>query len=210
MKLYIMRHGETDWNKSRRLQGQSDIELNEFGRMLARKTRDGLRDVAFDLIITSPLKRARETAEIVRGEREILLLEDQRIQEMSFGSYEGLCCKGEECEITDPEFHNFFEAPDHYRAPKDGEDFGTFCKRVEDFLHELYAKEEYQDYTILISAHGAVLRAMLRDMKQIPLRRFWEGGVYGNCALFIASVTDGQVRIERENVTYYNDEVEVW
>lgn len=172
MKLYIMRHGETDWNKEKRLQGQSDIELNEFGRELAYKTRDGLKDIAFDFAITSPLKRAKETARIVVGDRNIPLIEDERIKEMGFGSYEGLRCKGEDCDITDEQFQNFFKAPQNYRAPEDGEDFETFCCRVGNFLRELYRKEEYQDSTILISVHGAVLCAMLKDMKQNPMQMF--------------------------------------
>ena len=61
MKLYIVRHGETEWNKARRIQGQVDIPLNEFGRRLARKTAKGLSDITFDLCYSSPLSRARET-----------------------------------------------------------------------------------------------------------------------------------------------------
>ena len=59
MKLYIVRHGETDWNKSRRVQGFSDIPLNDYGIYLAGETAKGLRDVAFDLAYTSPLIRAK-------------------------------------------------------------------------------------------------------------------------------------------------------
>ena len=84
MKLYLIRHGETDWNKERKLQGKSDIELNTFGRTLARKTAKHLRDLSFDLAITSPLKRAKETAEILLEGREIPLLEDERLAEMGF------------------------------------------------------------------------------------------------------------------------------
>ena len=65
MKIYFVRHGETDWNKERKIQGQVDIPLNEFGRHLARETAKGLRDVPFDVCFTSPLGRARETAEII-------------------------------------------------------------------------------------------------------------------------------------------------
>lgn len=210
MKLYIMRHGETDWNKERRLQGQSDIELNDYGRELAYKTRDGLKEVPFDFVITSPLKRARETAEIVKGERDIPIIEDARIKEMSFGAYEGLRCKGENCDIPKEIMKAFFEEPENYQAPQDGEDFETFCRRIKDFLQELYEKEEYQDSTILITVHGAVIRAVLRAIKDTPLHSFWEGGVYGNCAALIVKVTDGKPLIERENALYYDDEVEVW
>ena len=60
MKLYIVRHGETDWNKERRIQGQADIPLNGFGRHLAEETGKGLSDIAFDICISSPLSRAVE------------------------------------------------------------------------------------------------------------------------------------------------------
>lgn len=210
MKLYIMRHGETDWNRSKKLQGRADIELNEFGRTLAYKTRDGLKDVDFDLVITSPLKRAKETAWIVRGERGIPVIEDARIEEMGFGIYEGMCCKGPECNITDKEFEHFFTEPQNYKAPEGGESFDEFCARTADFLNELYAKEEYQDSTILISAHGAVLCAMLKEMKKHPMSMFWKAGVHRNCAFSIVNVTDGIPVIEQEDVVCYEDDVEAW
>ena len=63
MKLYLIRHGETDWNKEFKIQGSSDIELNEYGRELAFITREGLRHIPFDIAYTSPLKRAKEFLE---------------------------------------------------------------------------------------------------------------------------------------------------
>ena len=94
MKLYLIRHGETDWNKTRRLQGQVDIPLNDFGRKLARETAPALQTVPFEVVYTSPLLRAKETAELVIGDRKIPMIEDTRIMEMGFGEYEGLICKG--------------------------------------------------------------------------------------------------------------------
>ena len=89
MKIYLIRHGETDWNLEQRLQGATDIPLNENGLELARETAQGLKEVPFDLIYTSPLKRAKQTAEILRGERDIPLIEEPRIREICFGIYEG-------------------------------------------------------------------------------------------------------------------------
>ena len=62
--LYIMRHGRTDWNEQYRLQGGTDIPLNEEGRRMAREAAETYRDVEFDLCYVSPLQRARETAEL--------------------------------------------------------------------------------------------------------------------------------------------------
>ena len=64
MKLYIIRHGETAWNVEGRLQGQSDTELNENGVRLAKVTAEGLKNIPFDLGISSPLRRAKHTSTI--------------------------------------------------------------------------------------------------------------------------------------------------
>ena len=66
MKLYMVRHGETDWNKVRKMQGQVDIPLNEFGRHLAVETGKGLKDISFDLCISSPLSLPEETSRFIR------------------------------------------------------------------------------------------------------------------------------------------------
>ena len=73
MNLYIMRHGETDWNKLGKLQGSVDIPLNEFGIDLAEKTRDGFRKegITFDKVFSSPYVRARKTAEIMIGDADV-------------------------------------------------------------------------------------------------------------------------------------------
>ena len=85
MRLYIVRHGETQWTKERKIQGQVDIPLNEFGRTLAVKTARGLSDITFDLCYSSPLSRARETAELILEGRQTRIIEDARIAEMGFG-----------------------------------------------------------------------------------------------------------------------------
>ena len=90
MMLYIVRHGETDWNRQKKVQGHTDIPLNEYGRHLAEETAEGMKDIPIDIGYTSPLKRARETAEIILKGRNIPLLDEPRIQEIGFGIYEGI------------------------------------------------------------------------------------------------------------------------
>lgn len=89
MDIYLIRHGETDWNKEKKLQGVTDIPLNAYGIELAEKTAEGLKDVPFDRIYTSPLIRAKKTAEIIRGNRPIDLVVKEELKEISFGDYEG-------------------------------------------------------------------------------------------------------------------------
>ena len=91
MRLYMVRHGETDWNKAKKVQGRADIPLNAYGRELAEKTAEGLRGISFDLAYTSPLSRAKETAQIVLQGRKIPLIEEPQIQEICFGVMKALC-----------------------------------------------------------------------------------------------------------------------
>ena len=85
MKIYLVRHGETGWNRIHKLQGQSDIELNDVGRELAEETAEGLKDIDFGLIYSSPLNRAYETALILRRDRQQEILTDKRLLEINFG-----------------------------------------------------------------------------------------------------------------------------
>ena len=90
MLLYFIRHGQTDWNKDMRMQGQSDIPLNENGRESAIEAGKTLANTHIDLAFSSPLKRAKETAELVLAGRDIPIIEDKRIEEICFGICEGM------------------------------------------------------------------------------------------------------------------------
>lgn len=209
MKIYFVRHGETDWNKERKIQGQVDIPLNEFGRHLARETAKGLRDVLFDVCFTSPLGRARETAEIILQGRDVPILEDKRILEMNFGVLEGKCCSKEGWDVPDS-FQMFFDDPVHYQAPEGGEDFQAVRERTGDFLNWLFAQEQYRDSTVLVTTHGAAMAGLLNNLKKKPLAEYWGVGVHKNCGVTEVDVTDGRIDIISENKVYYTDVVKPW
>ncbi|MBR5474123.1 MAG: histidine phosphatase family protein, partial [Lachnospiraceae bacterium] len=111
MKVYLVRHGETDWNLVRRIQGNADIPLNEKGRAVARATAEAIKEMPIDVIFSSPLVRARETAEILVAGRGMEVQVDSRLKEIAFGEFEGITWK----EIdTLPEYRSiwrFFEDP---------------------------------------------------------------------------------------------------
>lgn len=209
MKLYIVRHGETDWNKKRKLQGQVDIPLNEFGKHLAVETGKGLAGIPFGLCISSPLGRALETARLILSGRDVPITTDKRIMEMSFGAWEGECCSKEGWSLPD-EFHKFFDDPGHYKAPEGGEDFDMIKKRIAEFLSELYQREDLKDKNILITTHGAALCGMINVIKNDPISEYWGQGVHKNCAVTEIEVTDGVPVIISENRVYYKDEVKGW
>ncbi|MDE5966403.1 MAG: histidine phosphatase family protein, partial [Lachnospiraceae bacterium] len=89
MEIYIVRHGETLWNRDKKLQGSTDIELSDYGRYLAIETGKNLSHVHFDRVFSSPLKRAYETACLIRPQQKNEIITDDRIRELNFGIYEG-------------------------------------------------------------------------------------------------------------------------
>ncbi|MDE6219495.1 MAG: histidine phosphatase family protein [Lachnospiraceae bacterium] len=203
MKLYIIRHGETEWNVKRRFQGRSDIPLNDEGRRLAHITAEALKSVPFTKIYTSPLKRAYETAMIIKGEREIPVIVEPRIIEIGFGEYEGFCCGKDNYNIPDPEFMNFFDKPEAYKPPNGAEGIEELKARTADFLQEIVYNKNMESDTILVSTHGAALRGILSNINKLGIEDFWRGGVHKNCAVTLADVRDGRAVIIEEGKTYY-------
>ena len=126
MKLYIIRHGETKLNALGRLQGWTDEPLNQNGKDLAIITGEALKEIPFDLVITSPLKRARETGELTIAAseknfgRKIPIIEDRRIMEFNWGCWEGLGCLENNFEVPDPNYNIFYTDAFHYQGSPDG------------------------------------------------------------------------------------------
>jgi len=146
MNLYVVRHGQTDWNVENRVQGKADIELNETGKLQANQTAKLLSDTKIDLIISSPLKRAVQTANIICLNRDIPITCDERISERDFGEFEGKIK-----EIFD--FDIFWDYNDSNIYLK-AENIRDFFKRVYIFLDDI--KLKYPDKNILVVTHGGV------------------------------------------------------
>lgn len=209
MKLYIIRHGETRLNALGCLQGWTDEPLNQNGKDLAIITGEALKDIPFDLVITSPLKRARETGELAISAseknwgRKIPIIEDCRIMELNWGCWEGLGCLESNFEVPDPNYNTFYTDPFHYQGSPDGDSITDLIKRTADFFNELIANPEYQDKTILIATHGCALRAMLNPLYK-DKNSFWQEHVPYNCAVTIVDVKDGQAKIVVKDKIYYD------
>ena len=178
--LYIMRHGKTDWNVERRLQGRTDIPLNEEGRRMAEHAQTEYADVHFDICYCSPLIRARETVEIVLKGRNIPILTDDRLKEMSFGIYEGTA----NCiDIPDCPIKTLFLEPENYKVPAEGgESFEQLFARTGEFLEQVVKPQLDQGKDILIVGHGAMNSSIICQVKGIPLAQFWSSGIE-NCKL---------------------------
>ncbi len=210
MRIYILRHGETDWNTVRRLQGRTDIPLNDNGRSVARLCGRGMKEkgLQFDRVISSPLGRSLETARIILdelGQSGIPLTTDQRIIEISFGIYEGYSAiYHPDYPCPDPDWHYFMDDPSRYRAPEGAETFDMLLSRTGDFLGQLASEDSSPEENVLVSVHGCASRALLYHMTDgIDLAHFWQGSVPKNCAVSIAqSHGDGWKLLEKD-ILYY-------
>lgn len=204
MKMYIIRHGQTPWNARKCLQGRSDVDLNENGIHLAELTGAALRDVPFDMAFTSPLIRAKHTAQCILAGREVPIVEDARLIEISFGIYEGCCYAEENRQVPQQWIENFFHAPQDYMAAPGGESLDDVERRTRDFMEDICDRKELQDKTILVSTHGCSLRGLLNSIRESTREDYWHGGVSKNCAVSIVTCNRGEkpVLVE-ENHIYY-------
>lgn len=150
MKLYVVRHGRTDWNVRRIMQGRVDTSLNMEGIEQAHETRELLKNYRFDRVFVSPQKRALQTAEIVTEGMSIPLIVAEALRERSYGEFEG---QGRD--VFDYVAFWDYGKDLHYR---EAENIRDFFDRVRVFLDML--RERFSDESILLVTHGGVIRAV--------------------------------------------------
>ena len=147
MKLYIARHGETAWNVENRVSGRTDIPLTERGMEQARLLAKNAMDKGIEVIIASPLLRARQTAQAVSDAIGIPVEIDERLIELDFGIFEG-------GPRTDPDFqYTRAQFPTRYPG---GESAFQLAHRVYGCLEDV--KKKYAGKTVLLVCHGGVCR----------------------------------------------------
>jgi 2,3-bisphosphoglycerate-dependent phosphoglycerate mutase len=185
--LLLVRHGETDWNRDGRWQGQSDTQLNDVGRAQARELADRLSDV--DVVYSSDLARARETAAVASERLGLEVRVEPRLRERAFGAWEGLTT--DEIEADFAEQHQRWKAGEGFGA-EDAEPFDVFAARVQSVLDDIL--ERHPGERVLIVAHGGTIRVIhalasgldyVRDHGLIP-------GV-ANCAVARYAARDGKL-----------------
>lgn len=138
--IYLVRHGQTDWNLEGKYQGQTDIELNQAGIKQAEKLMDELKDISFDVVFSSPLKRAYKTATIIHHG---VVVADERLMERCNGELEGKKKNNEVVDFTDPNETRFGI-----------ESLTLFRKRISEFWDEILKK--YCGKNILVVTHAGV------------------------------------------------------
>lgn len=167
LDIYIIRHGETDWNYQSLMQGQTDIPLNDKGRQQAHKLKDSLRKINFSTIISSDLSRAYETATIVRDSRPIDIVIDTQLRERCLGAWEGRIYKDLKEYLAPFDFASMSQ--ESYVSciwDTNIESYAAVYNRFNTVLN-IYKNFE-SDLPILLSSHGNVLRSILYHLYFIP------------------------------------------
>lgn len=195
LTIYLTRHGLTEWNVNRRMQGWGNGELTEKGIRDAKALGNRLADTTIDKVYSSSSKRAYETAQYIIGDREISLIQMEDLREMNFGDWDGRI--REEVEAEYPEdFKTFWEKP-HLYDRNSGETFEHVRKRAVQAFERII--EENKEGTILIVTHSIFLRVLMTYIKDIPLSDVFKATPPGNTSLAKVEVENGQLNLIFEN-----------
>ena len=143
--IYLVRHGQTDWNFTRKIQGQLDIPLNETGRKEAVACAKQLLSFKIDEIISSDLSRAKETAKIINDFLSLPISFDSRLREMNFGTLQGVSS----ADISEETWDVFNQTPQQFNAEAKADVY----KRVKSFFHDVDDTKN-----TLVVTHGGFIR----------------------------------------------------
>lgn len=191
MKIYITRHGETEWNRAGKMQGWKNSNLTEKGIENAKKLGESLKQINFDCIYCSPLGRAVETAKCIRGDKETQIVLKESLKEMGFGLWEGMeHIKVEE--LYPNQKFNFWNKPNLYE-PVEGESFEQLLCRARQALDEIISNTEHEN--ILIVSHAIFIKAIYGIIKNYPIEEFWNPPFIYDTCLSILEIKNDKINI---------------
>ncbi|WP_353477936.1 bifunctional histidine phosphatase family protein/GNAT family N-acetyltransferase [Halobacillus sp. ACCC02827] len=194
--IYITRHGETVWNREKRMQGWQNSPLTEQGEKDAASLGDRLRSTEFAAVYSSPSGRAQQTTELIRGERKIPVYLEEKLKEIHLGEWEGRT--QEEIKTDFPEsFDMFWNAPHRY-LPHGGETFEAFRSRIDAFLDSL---AYHSNQNVLIVAHAVVIKCMMLILNGKPLASLWDPPFIHGTSVTVVRLEDGQCEVLLEGDT---------
>ena len=185
-EIYLVRHGETDWNNNGRFQGHINISLNEEGKIQAQKAYERLKTIDFDLIYSSDLERAAETARIINAHREIPIHYDQRLRERDAGKYSGLTLseiskiKGVDLTISKYVSDDILEGI---------EPLSQLISRVTEFIEHMMNN---QFSKCLIIGHGGSLSIIASNLTGNPFKEM----MFKNCGIKKVIMEDSHALLE--------------
>ncbi|MFL0247984.1 histidine phosphatase family protein [Candidatus Clostridium stratigraminis] len=191
LRLYITRHGETEWNIEGRMQGWKNSNLTKRGRMNATALGRSLKNIEFKKVYCSPLDRTKETTELIFKGRNIEVVYDENLKEINLGELQGL--NQEEIKNIYPEFQNhFWENPQEY-VPISGESFYDVKDRVIKVLQRIIS--ENPEGNVMIVTHGVVLKTIHAYFKNLTMDKLWDPPFIYDTSLTIVEIENGIAKI---------------
>jgi probable phosphoglycerate mutase len=209
MRLIVVRHGESEWNRIGRYQGQADAPLSELGMSQAEALANRLKRESFEAIFSSPLQRAARTAEaIARYHPDVDFVQEPALMEIHHGDWQGLYIAEVHEKYSDA-LREWRQHPTRSQFAN-GESFSNILKRVLDFKQRLI--QEYTDRTVLVSTHDVVVKILVADalgMNMDRINGIWVTNAsisvieYGDDLPYLVSLSEachlGRLESAREN-----------
>ncbi len=189
--IYLIRHGETDFNNKGIYQGTLDVPLNEVGRTQAMHLREQLVHISFDAIYSSPLTRAVDTAEAIAKDRALPIVTIDALREISYGHLQGMSISERKREYAELEAR-WKNDPWNVQFPN-GESLESVSSRVCIAINVLLS--QHMDETILISAHGHINRLIILLATNGDNASFWEIEQQNGCCYKIDFIHGQSTRI---------------
>lgn len=169
LRLLLLRHGETAWNRERRYQGWTDTPLSAEGLLQAEAAARELKEHAFAAVYASPLRRARDTAAAIAAPHGLEVETDPAFKELGFGRWEGLTL--DEARAGFPTIYDGWANTPHLVSPPGGESLAEARGRVLAGLERLRAG--HPDEVVCLVAHGIPVRILILEALGLPLERIW-------------------------------------
>ena len=197
-RIFLIRHGETEWNKQGRLQGHSDVHLTPEGIHQAKTLAEHAPFTHADAIYSSDLSRAFGTAEILAAKFHLKVRKMPELREMNYGDWEGRFISELAAE-SPKDFGKFFTDPERCHPPH-GETFLECQARVMIGIREIIADHEGQK--VIVVSHGAAIRLILGAALDMPIHKMWAIS-QSNTALNVLRVDEFDFTVELVNSTLH-------
>ncbi|WP_410982278.1 phosphoserine phosphatase 1 [Bacillus cereus] len=191
--LYVTRHGETEWNIAKRMQGRKNSNLTEKGMLQAKQLGERIKDIPLHAIYSSPSGRTMHTAELIKGERSIPIIADEHFYEINMGSWEGQMLADLEAQYPE-EVHVFWNEP-HRFCSTSGENFYDVHSRVMEGVSLLLEKHSGQN--ILIVSHAAAAKLLVGHFAGLSVEQVWDDPFMHSASLSVIEFEEKKASVKQ-------------
>ena len=198
--LYVTRHGETEWNIAKRMQGRKNSSLTDKGMLQAKLLGERIKDIPLHAIYSSPSGRTMHTAELIKGERNIPIIADDHFYEINMGIWEGQTLVDLEAQYPE-EVHVFWNEP-HRFCSTSGESFYDVYNRVMEGVNLLL--EKHKGESILIVSHAAAAKLLVGQFAGLSVERVWDDPFMHSASLSIIEFEGKEASVKQfANISHF-------